>query len=79
MKYTGTVTEVEFSLDEYNFDVLGAVVSEDQIAIDWDENGETYHVGLHAGCLLLFGAELLMGGGGWVNYQAAGVANVGQV
>ena len=43
MKFTGLVYE-DVSLDEYNYEVLDAVVTDTRIAIDWDENGEPYHL-----------------------------------
>ena len=45
----------------------------------FEADREADHVGLDTGGALLRGAQLLVRGRGWMDHQAAGVADVGQV
>jgi hypothetical protein len=44
MRLTGTATELDMDLEEYDYEVVEAVVTAQRIAIDWIENGEKFHV-----------------------------------
>lgn len=48
MRYSGIVTELDLDLDDYDFDVIEAVVTKDRIAIDWKEDDQVFHVLAHS-------------------------------
>jgi hypothetical protein len=43
MRFGGTITDLDWDLDDYDYKVSDAILAKMRIAIDWEENGEPFH------------------------------------